>query len=189
MLGSAGLASGQTPFILRESNNILAIVNFTNSYTASGYTVERINPYGGDVAANFQRSSVTNGTPGYLNGFRASETGLADVAAYSLDIYTTNNVVLDFYIPNNNGAADVLSLVTIYNNGTAVAADVTFHLKRDGASGGFDGDEVDLGTFTSLGSGRWQWTGSETISNTGAATRWRYFVTATCPRRRRTAER
>lgn len=177
-LGAAGLAEADTPFLLRESNNIIAVIDYTNSVTTARYTVEKIDPYGTDAPANRQASSITNGTPGYLNGFRACEMGIVDVTNYSLDRYTTNNLVLDFYVPNDNGTADTLSMLTIYNNGTAVSSDVTFRLKRDGVSAGLDGDETDLGAFTALGGMRWRWTGSASVPDTGSVTRWRFFVTA-----------
>jgi hypothetical protein len=173
-----GLAAADTPFILRENTTIIAIINYTNNITTASNTVEMINPWGGQTAANYQASSYIHGTPGYLNGFRAIEMSLANVSNYSLDINTTNNLVLDFSIPNNNGAADTLQMITIKNNATAVNTDVSFKLWKEGASAGYNGDETLVGSLTYQGSGRWQWSGSTSIPNTGAVKKWKFYITA-----------
>jgi hypothetical protein len=176
-----GLAAADTPFILREYTTIIAIIDYTNSITSESNTVEMINPWGGQSAANYQASSAIHGTPGYLNGFRAIEMSLMNVSKYSLDINTTNNLVLEFSIPNNNGAADTLQMITVKNNATAINTDVALKLWADGPSAGYDGDEDFVGSLTYLGSSRWQWNGSAAIPNTGAVTKWKFYITADVP--------
>lgn len=180
-LGSSGFVTADTPAILRAGNTIVGIVDYTNAYSSTGYTVERIDPYGADDSSNYESSSFTNGTPGYLNGFRAVEMNLQNVSNYSLNNGTSNNLVLDFYIPNNNGIADTLDMITIYNNGTAVDTDISLKLYRDGSTSGFEGDETLIGAFSYNGSSRWSWNGASAIPNTGAVSSWRFFVTADIP--------
>ncbi|OHD57385.1 MAG: hypothetical protein A2Y33_07835 [Spirochaetes bacterium GWF1_51_8] len=177
-IGANGLVTADTPCIIRENTTIIAIIDFTNSYTALSNTVEIIDPWGTHLPANYQASSAKHGTPGYLNGFRFIEMNLLNISNYSLDIGTTNNLILDFYIPNNNGSADTLQMITIKNNGTAIDTDITLKLWKDSASSGYDGDEALVGTFVYLGSYRWSWSGSTPVPNTGAVTKWRFFITA-----------
>lgn len=174
--GGNGLLNADRPLILREAEHILKVLDYTNSITASGDTVEKIAPLSSEDSTNYEASSFTNGTPGYFNGFLAVEMNLIDVTTTPLDIFTTNNLVLDFEIPAS-GAAQTLSMLTIKNNGSAIDSDAKLSLFSDGASIGFDGDENDWGDFTYSGSGSWTWSGSENVPATGS----RLFITATIP--------
>lgn len=183
-LGDFGFTLVDPPFILRANDTtILAIVDYTNSYSQYTNTVERISPLSyGDTSSYFESSSITNGTPGYWNGFRAIEMNLSDVSNYALDADSQTNLVLDFYIPNNNGAEDTLSLITIHNNGTAINTDVSFKLYReDGTTSGVDNDDDEIGSFVYQGSSRWEWSGSTVISNAGSVDVWRFYITADVP--------
>jgi uncharacterized repeat protein (TIGR01451 family) len=189
-LGDFGLALTDPPFILREGNTILAIVDYTNLHAAKPdyHTVERIDIYGSDglpldADENWRYSAITGGTTGYYNGFRASQMALTDVEEYTLEMFSSNNLVLDFYIPNNFGSEETLLLLTLTNLGDAVDTDMELFLFREeGTTDGFDlSEDTYIGGFGYLGDYRWKIDGVITIPAIGGVTNWRFYVTATIP--------
>ncbi len=173
-IGTYGLSVNDSPVMLREGNTILGIVDYTNSATTLTQTMERINPYGVDDRTNFEPSSWINGTPGYLNGFKAVEMSIQNVSNYVLEYETTNNLVLSFVVPNDGGVGGTLEMLTVHNNGTAVDTDIALNLWKDGTSEGWNGDESLVGSMTYDGNSRWKWSGSTSIPAGGV----RFFITA-----------
>ena len=93
-----------------------------------------------------------------INGMTAEQISRRDISALTLGPSEGPVLAMDLTIPSDGYADDVLSGITLSNEGSATAADIeTAELWADGGDGVFDagaGDDVSLGPLT-VGAGAW----------------------------------